>query len=271
MTRIARRWTALPGRVRTRVRVAAAVVVVLVGLALLFRLPLSLAAVLGLSVVTLAAVVGGGHEDAAPGWPEPREEPYRRGWQSLSLLAHDIAVADSSPREFDAVVAPRLRRLAETVLTRRGVDWDSDAARTRGGAELHTALTGAPGAGGQGAGGPRAVLVRATLDAVDRLHAEEPGHAGAHADGRAGADADRRAGGHADSGGGSGNGGSGDGDGGGADSADIRRADPGGLSTGAAAGRPHRVRDDRAGPPDADRASSGQAAVGDPALTRRTR
>jgi len=181
VTGVGSRWTALPGRVRTRARVAAAVVLVLVGLALLFRLPLSLAAVLGLSVVTLAAVVGGGHEDAEPGWPEPREEPYRRGWQSLSLLAHDIAVADSSPWEFDAVVAPRLRRLAETVLTRRGVDWESDAARTLVGAELHTALTGGPGAGN-----PRAALVRATLDVVDRLHAEEPGRAGA---GSVGADA----------------------------------------------------------------------------------
>lgn len=162
------RWRTLPPGIRRRVRIVAIAAAVVVVAALILRLPATLVVVLALSTVAL-----GGIAAVVPAeellWAPPREEPYRYGWQHLSLLAHDIAVADSSPWQFDADVRPRLRRIAGAALTRRGLDWDTAAAADTLGAGLHAALSGGPIAG-DGAGA-RTALARATLDAVRRLDA----------------------------------------------------------------------------------------------------
>ncbi len=164
------RWRTLPPGIRRRVRIVAIAAAVVVVAALILRLPATLVAVLVVSTLALggvAAVVPAEEQL----WAPPREEPYRLGWQHLSLLAHDIAVADSSPWQFDAAVRPRLRRIAGAALTRRGVEWDSPAAADALGAGLHAALSGGPVAGDRAEAGARTALARATLDAVRRLDA----------------------------------------------------------------------------------------------------
>lgn len=162
------RWRTLPLGVRRRVRILAIAAAVVVVAALILRLPAALVAVLVVSTVALGGVAAVIPAEE-PLWAPPREEPYRLGWQHLSLLAHDIAVAESSPWQFDAAVRPRLRRIAGAALTRRGVDWDTPAAADALGAGLHAALSGGPITGDSAGAGARTALARATLDAVRRL------------------------------------------------------------------------------------------------------
>lgn len=161
-------------RIRTTTLV---VLVVIVAGGLAFRLPGTLLVVLALGTVAVYLVVRliGVSELS---WPLRRDEGGPTGWVGVAMLAHAIAVADSSPREFDRILRPRLSRLAGAALSRDGVAWDTDAAREVLGSTVHDALRpDADGtvttAAGTAAipGTTRAALAAATLDALDRLEA----------------------------------------------------------------------------------------------------
>lgn len=168
---------------------------------LAFGLPAVLVAVLALTCLTVAAVVRvlPTHELV---WPVRRDESGYSSWPGVAMVSHGIAVANSSPWEFDRVIRPRLTRLATAALTHHGMAWDTRAAREALGRQVHDALRPAsdgpaepgttagphrhsgPGAAGDAVGpapdpgtavpGPsRTDLTRATLDALDRLEAAD--------------------------------------------------------------------------------------------------
>lgn len=116
---------------------AVLVVILVVGLA--FGLPAVLVAVLALTCLAIAAVVR-----VLPGfelvWPTRRDESTSSSWTGVAMVSHGIAVANSSPWEFDRVIRPRLTRLATAALTHHGMAWDTEAARAALGPEVHDAL-----------------------------------------------------------------------------------------------------------------------------------
>jgi hypothetical protein len=73
-------------------------------------------------------------------WPGPVDPSSGAGWHQASLLESTLSQAAADPQRFESRVAPRLRRLAEARLHRRGIDWDSAPARSLLGAEIHALL-----------------------------------------------------------------------------------------------------------------------------------
>lgn len=167
------------------------VLVVILVFGVAFGLPAVLVTVLVLTCLAIAAVVR-----VLPGyelvWPIRRDESSSSSWTGVAMVSHGIAVANSSPWEFDRVIRPRLTRLATAALTHHGMAWDTVAAREALGPQVHDALRPPPDGPLERVGiadgpaspdapaadpataapGPsRTDLTRATLDALDRLEA----------------------------------------------------------------------------------------------------
>lgn len=163
MTRLRARLRALPSGMARALRIAGILILGLIMFGLAFGLPPTLLTDTAAAIVSVVVVVS-----LLPAselsWPASRDESVSHGWSQLSMLSHGIAVADSSPWEFDAAVRPRLRRLADAALARRGIDWDGHEAVALLGPDVHAALS-APLA----STGTRTSLAQATLDALDRL------------------------------------------------------------------------------------------------------
>lgn len=158
-------------RLRTATLVTLAVIVV-AGLVLHLQPSLTLVLLLSVAaVVGVARLIG----SAELVWPPRQDEPSSHGWGSVAMLAHSLAVADSSPSEFDRMISPRLARLATAALIREGADWDTASARAILGARVHEALrpdaprpdtTADPGSVSAAS---RTALAAATLDVLERL------------------------------------------------------------------------------------------------------